>query len=171
MSNVNLILWAIPAGAFLMVFVLLVRKAHRTSSSFATVEAGHEKGLSGAAAAWKPQASLPECETPWFASQLAECGDAPAKPTRNEFGRLCREFAIREVSVLPSGRHACGRAEANLEVLIEFDPKAKVDYLGFFRLRQELSVLLGRQVDIVCKGDAERRSRRRVAQAQLLYAA
>ena len=92
--------------------------------------------------------------------------------TRTDLARLCREYHIRAISLLPSPRHSCVHDQANLEILVDFEARARVDYTAYFRLRQDLFKLAGRQVDLICKNTASLRGAGQdLARAQVLYAA
>ena len=72
----------------------------------------------------------------------------------------------------PSPRHSCVHDQANLEILVDFEARARVDYTAYFRLRQDLFKLAGRQVDLICKNTASLRGAGQdLARAQVLYAA
>lgn len=176
----NLIAWAIPGAAFLIAIVMLARQARReVSHCLVGATAGSERFRRGAAVDAPPMEAGPECQPRWDVVQVSERSVSSTSEERNqdeaardEFARLCRQFRIREVSVVPASRQTPGQAEPNLEVLVDFEPQARVDYPVFFRLRNELFMLLGRQVNLVCKNSVERHGRREdLEHAQVLYAA
>ena len=62
-------------------------------------------------------------------------------------------------------------ADSDVDILVEFQPDAKVG-LSFFSLQEELSRLLGRQVDLSTPGFLSPRIRERVArEARPVYEA
>ncbi len=177
MSNLNLILWAIPAVAFLMVFVVLSWQFRRTVSNNLERTAA---AVSGAPAAGAPlPAASPARHAEELPGHVSRWSDSPAAAvqdhdplSRENLARICGKFGIREVSVLPSAGHARGRVKTNLGILVEFENDARVNYSVVFRLRQELVMVLGRQVDLVCKNNAERAGGGEVlARARVIYAA
>ena len=179
MSDLSFILWAIPAVALLMAFALLALQFRRTVSNHLkqTVAAAE---VSGAPAAGAPlPAASPARHAEELPGHVSRSSDSPAAAVQNHdplsrenFARICGRFGIREISVLPSAGHARGRAKGNLGILVEFEDDARVNYSVVFRLRQELLMVLGRQVDLVCKNNLERAGRREVlAQARVIYAA
>jgi predicted nucleotidyltransferase len=177
-SNLNLILWAIPAVAFLMVFVVLAWQFRRTVSN--NLERPAAAAVSGAPAAGAPlPAASPVRHAEELPGHVSKWSDSPGAAVQNHdplsrenLARICGKFGIREISVLPSAGHARGRVKTNLGILVEFENDARVNYSVVFRLRQELVMVLGRQVDLVCKNNAERAGRGEVlAQARVIYAA
>ena len=60
---------------------------------------------------------------------------------------FCRRHHIRKLAVFGSVLHGDSRPDSDLDVLVEFEP-GHVPGLAFFGMEQELSELLGRQVDL-----------------------
>jgi uncharacterized protein len=86
--------------------------------------------------------------------------------------RLCREFHVRELLLFGSALRADFPEESDLDLLVEFEPDAKVGFLTLSRLQRELSALAGRRVDLVPKRGLKPAIRAEVlGQARLLYAA
>ena len=173
----NLILWAVPAVVVLLVFVSMARRLPWMESNLGPARVGRFSGAAGAQAARRAasrEAQAAEFRVPassWSdSSAAAEQGFDPL--SRENLARLCGKFHIREISLLPSTRHAGDRAEANLRILVDFEPQARMDYSVFFRLSNDLFTLVGRRVDLVCKNTAELEGKPEVfAQARVLYAA
>jgi hypothetical protein len=60
---------------------------------------------------------------------------------------FCRRHHIRKLAVFGSVLHGDSRPDSDLDVLVEFEPE-HMPGLAFFGMEQELSELLGRQVDL-----------------------
>jgi uncharacterized protein len=65
---------------------------------------------------------------------------------------FCRRWEIRELSLFGSVLREDFSPESDVDVLIEFDPAARPDLHDFMDMREELSGLLGRKVDLVGRG-------------------
>lgn len=91
---------------------------------------------------------------------------------REGLHRLCREFHVRELLLFGSALRADFREESDLDLLVEFEPDARVGFLALSRLQRELSSLAGRRVDLVPKRGLKPAVRAEVlGQTRLLYAA
>jgi predicted nucleotidyltransferase len=69
-------------------------------------------------------------------------------------GRLaevCRRFGVLELSLFGSAVRGELRAESDVDVLVTFDPAARVGIVKFETLVEELEGLVGRMVDLVTK--------------------
>jgi hypothetical protein len=85
---------------------------------------------------------------------------------------LCRRHQVRELAVFGSAARGEARPDSDIDLLVEFYPEARVGLLGFARLMNELSELLGRKVDLVSKPGLKPLIRDAVlAEARVIYAA
>ena len=85
---------------------------------------------------------------------------------------LCRRHQVRELSVFGSVARGEMRPDSDVDLLVEFQPQAKVDLVDHAGLMLDLAQLLGRKVDLVSKKALKPRIRDSVlAEARLLYAA
>jgi hypothetical protein len=66
---------------------------------------------------------------------------------RAELEKLCRTYSIRRLALFGSVIRDDFSDESDVDILVEFQPEAKVG-LSFFSLQRELSLILGRQVDL-----------------------
>lgn len=66
----------------------------------------------------------------------------------NEMADFCRRHHIRELALFGSVLRDDFGPESDVDVLVEFEPDARIGYLGFFRLQDELAELFGREVDL-----------------------
>ncbi len=73
---------------------------------------------------------------------------APAIPvSERELAKFCRARHIRRLAVFGSAVRADFRPDSDLDLLVEFE-RDQTPGLGFFRLQEELSELMGRPVDL-----------------------
>ena len=60
---------------------------------------------------------------------------------------ICRRYFVRELAVFGSAARGGLRADSDIDVLVEFEPEAKVSYFDLFAMEAELGSLLGRKVE------------------------
>jgi len=85
---------------------------------------------------------------------------------------ICRRRQVRELAVFGSAARGDARPDSDIDLLVEFQPQARVGLLGYARLMNELSALLGRKVDLVSKPGLKPLIRESVlAEARVIYAA
>ncbi|MGH8479286.1 MAG: nucleotidyltransferase family protein [Gammaproteobacteria bacterium] len=90
----------------------------------------------------------------------------------NELRALCARHAIRELAIFGSAVTENFMAESDVDVLVEFQPHARVGFLTLSRLQRELSALFDRPVDLVPKSGLKAQIREGVlATAKVVYAA
>lgn len=65
---------------------------------------------------------------------------------------FCRKWKIREFALFGSVLRDDFRPDSDVDVLVEFEPDARVSLFDFVRMQDELSVVFGREVDLVEKG-------------------
>lgn len=66
---------------------------------------------------------------------------------RDKIATFCRAHHIRCLAVFGSVLRPDFRPDSDIDVLVEFEP-GHVPGLGFFRMQDELSRILGRKVDL-----------------------
>ena len=82
---------------------------------------------------------------------------------------FCRRHRIRKLSVFGSAVRDDFGPDSDLDILVEFEPGARVG-LDFFDMEAELSELLGVEVDLNTEGFLSRYFRDRVlAEAEVQY--
>lgn len=64
-----------------------------------------------------------------------------------EVEALCRKYHIRQLSVFGSVLRDDFGPDSDIDILVEFEP-GKVPGFAFFRIQDELTQLLGREVDL-----------------------
>lgn len=65
-----------------------------------------------------------------------------------EIAAFCRRHQIREMALFGSVLRDDFGPQSDVDVLVEFQSEARIGYLGFFRLQDELADLFGREVDL-----------------------
>jgi hypothetical protein len=71
---------------------------------------------------------------------------------KDEIADFCRRNRIRRLALFGSVLRDDFTAESDIDVLVEFEPDARVGLLGLARLEIELGTLMGRQVDLNTPG-------------------
>src|SRR5271157_1335013 len=89
-----------------------------------------------------------------------------------EIIEICRCHGASELSLFGSAARGEMRPDSDIDFLVDFLPGARPGLLGVSAMTRELSVLLGRRVDLAVKPALKPLVRPTVlAQAQLIYAA
>jgi predicted nucleotidyltransferase len=84
---------------------------------------------------------------------------------------LCRRYGVSRLEVFGSVGRGEASPESDIDVLYELAPGARLGW-NIETLADELSVLLGRRVDLISRNALHERLRAQVlAEARLLYAA
>lgn len=60
-----------------------------------------------------------------------------------------KKFSVKELYLFGSCAREEAGDESDLDILVEFEPKAQIGLFHFARLRRRLCKLLGREVDLV----------------------
>lgn len=64
---------------------------------------------------------------------------------------ICRRYQVRELAVFGSAARGDMKPESDIDLLVEFQPEAKLGIWEFGHMETELADLLGRKVDLVSK--------------------
>ena len=72
-----------------------------------------------------------------------------------ELADLCRRHHVRNLAVFGSTVRGDDRPDSDIDLLVEFQPEARVGFLALGRLQRELSALLGRPVEPGAPGRAQ----------------
>jgi hypothetical protein len=84
---------------------------------------------------------------------------------------LCAEYPIRELAAFGSVLTDAFEQSSDVDFLVEFEPDAAVGFLALAELRERLSVVVGRPVDLVPKAGLKPLLAAPVlAAAQVIYA-
>jgi len=90
---------------------------------------------------------------------------------RNRIADFCRRHHIRRLALFGSVLREDFGPASDIDVLVEFEP-GHVPGLAFFSMQEELSLLLGRSVDLNTSGFLSRYFRKTVEdEAEPLYVA
>ena len=85
---------------------------------------------------------------------------------------LCQRHRVRELSVFGSVARGHARPDSDVDVLVEFEPTARIGFIALSQLTHDLERLLGRPVDVVTKRGLNPRIRDHVlAEAEVVFAA
>jgi predicted nucleotidyltransferase len=82
-------------------------------------------------------------------SHTLQLGDAQVDESK--LADLCRHYGVRELSLFGSAVRGEMRPESDIDVMVEFDPGARIGLLRFESLCEGLEALAGRKVDLVTK--------------------
>jgi predicted nucleotidyltransferase len=94
--------------------------------------------------------------------------DIPVREMRD----FCQRHHIRQLALFGSVLRDDFGPESDVDVLVEFEPEARIGYARFFRLQDELTALLGREVDLFTPNSLKPFARERAMQSKaVIYAA
>jgi predicted nucleotidyltransferase len=89
-----------------------------------------------------------------------------------EIIEICRRHGVSELSLFGSAARGEMRPDSDIDFLVDFLPGARPGLLGVSAMTRELSVLLGRRVDLAIKRALKPLIRPGVlSEARLIYAA
>jgi predicted nucleotidyltransferase len=84
---------------------------------------------------------------------------------------FCRTHAIRELAIFGSAVGNNFTAESDIDVLIDLDSDARVGLVAMQRMRDELSRIIGRPVDLLTRNGLNRHIREEVLRnAEVIHA-
>jgi len=90
----------------------------------------------------------------------------------DRIAEFCRQNRIRELAVFGSVVRGELRADSDVDLLVVFEPDAVIGFLALGRIQRELSVIIGRKVDLVMKDGLKPLIRDEViSSSRTLYAA
>ena len=85
---------------------------------------------------------------------------------------FCKRYQARELSLFGSAARGELRPDSDLDILVDFEPEARIGFMTLGRMARELSEMLGRPVDLVLKDGLKPAIRSQVlAEARTLFAA
>jgi len=85
--------------------------------------------------------------------------------------RFCREHAVRELALFGSVVRTDFREDSDVDILIDLKDEARVGLVTMQRMREELSVIIGRSVDLITRNGLNRHIRDDVLkEAEVIYA-
>lgn len=88
----------------------------------------------------------------------------------DEIARICREYHVKELSLLGSAARGEIRPGSDFDLLVDFLPDAHPGLLSVAAMARKLAAVLGRRVDLAIKPALKPRIRPAIlAQARLIY--
>ncbi len=85
---------------------------------------------------------------------------------------ICRRYQVRELAVFGSAARTDMRPDSDIDLLVEFQPEARIGLFEFAAMEEEFGALLGRKVDLVSKRGLKPRVRPHVLRdSRVIYAA
>ncbi|MBI3958609.1 MAG: nucleotidyltransferase family protein [Chloroflexi bacterium] len=88
-----------------------------------------------------------------------------------ELATFCQQNQIRVLSLFGSAVTDEFTDESDIDLLVEFEPDAKIGFLALARMQRELAEMFQRPVDLVPRNGLKPMIREQVlSQAELLYA-
>ena len=91
---------------------------------------------------------------------------------RDRLAAFCRANGVRKLAVFGSALREDFAPDSDVDVLVEFEPKARAGLLRMAEMEQELSEIIGRKVDLRTAQDLSPYFREEVvAEAEVQYAA
>lgn len=83
---------------------------------------------------------------------------------------FCKRHHIRKLSLFGSVLREDFNDDSDIDMLVEFEPDARVTYLDLAEMQLRLAEMLGREVDLLTPGALSERFRQKVFDtAQVLY--
>ena len=92
-------------------------------------------------------------------------------PTEN-LDAFCQRYQVRRLSLFGSVLRDDFRADSDIDILVQFDPDARVSFMTLGKMQRELATLFKRPVDLIPQDGLKPVIREEVlASAQEVYAA
>ena len=96
----------------------------------------------------------------------------PLRIPCEELTSFCRRYQVRELAIFGSMLRQDHRPDSDVDLLVSFEPAARVTFLTLAKMQHELEALFGRKVDVVLKDGLKPVIRDHIlATARVLYAA
>ena len=71
------------------------------------------------------------------------------KVPKNDLQQFCRRYQVRRMALFGSVLRDDFRPDSDIDILVVFDPSARVTFMTLGRMKRELSALFERNVDLV----------------------
>ena len=68
---------------------------------------------------------------------------------QRELAEFCRQYQVQRLALFGSVLQTDFRKESDVDVLVSFQPSARIGFITFSRMQRELSNLFKRPVDLV----------------------
>jgi len=69
----------------------------------------------------------------------------------DQLAAICQRYHVRDLSLFGSVLRDDFRDDSDVDVLVEFEPEARISFFTLSALAHDLSALFGRKVDVVPK--------------------
>ena len=103
-------------------------------------------------------------------NETLQLGDVQVDST--SLAEVCRRYSVKELSLFGSAVRGEMRPDSDIDLMVEFEPEARIGVVKFESLVEELESLAGRRVDLVTKRGLKPWVRPRVlGDARVIYAA
>jgi len=87
-----------------------------------------------------------------------------------ELTAFCQRYPIRKLSLFGSALRDDFGPDSDIDILVEFEPQARISFFDMVTMEMELSEILGRRVDLRTPEELSRYFRRKVLDgAEVLY--
>jgi hypothetical protein len=97
---------------------------------------------------------------------------APLRISSEELTNFCRRYQVRELALFGSMLGLDFDSDSDVDLLVSFEPAARITFLTLARMQRELEAIMGRPVDLVPRDGLKPIIRSQVlATARVLYAA
>jgi len=97
---------------------------------------------------------------------------APLHISSEELTNFCRRYQVRELALFGSMLGPGFDSDSDVDLLVSFEPAARITFLTLARMQRELEAIMGRPVDLVPRDGLKPIIRSQVlASARVLYAA
>ena len=94
-----------------------------------------------------------------------------SEATREKLSQVCQKYYVKKLSMFGSTLRGDARAESDLDILVEFIPGKIPGFFTFVDLKDDLSAIFDREVDLRTPQDLSNYFRENVVkEAQELYA-
>jgi len=96
--------------------------------------------------------------------------DVPIAIPHGEIADFCQRHQIRRLALFGSVLRDDFGPDSDVDVLVEFEPEARVGFFKLVTMQDELAELLGREVDLLTTPALSRHFRQKVLDtAQVVY--
>lgn len=76
--------------------------------------------------------------------------------SEDELSEFCERWRIRELSVFGSARRGDLTEDSDIDLLVDFEDDAEWSLFDHVEMEEELSTLIGREVDLITRRSIER---------------
>ena len=84
--------------------------------------------------------------------------------------KFCRPYPIRKLSLFGSALRENFGPDSDIDILVEFEPEARIDFFDVVTIEMGLTEIMGRQVDLRTPEELSRYFRQEVLdRAEVLY--